>query len=292
MESVKKIDNTLLEKYVGKYICEEYAHFSHTCAQSRRIYEDLLNQEDNDASFEQRLESGYGQLRSKRILDIGSGVGGRAVAMARIGARVLGIEPLENGVRASMARAGRYETIQADFLVARGEEVPFKDGSFDAVTAFYTLEHASDIEKVISESCRVLKEGGYFYCAIANNLFPYDDHYKIFWFPLLPKFLNRCYVRLAGKDPACLSHFRTDVTKMRVVNKLRKYGFKDIKNTNTEYICSKINNPDTISIPSRRRIAMLLKVVGLAKIISYAALTFGLSPTIQMCAKKGLRTNF
>ncbi len=280
-------DSGLLENYIEKYISDEYTPFSHTNAQDRDIYEYLLHQEDNDASLGERLQRGCGQLRGKRVLDIGSGVGGRALAMARIGVRVLGIEPLEYGVKASIARGGRDKSVQADFLVGRGEELPFKEGTFDSVTSFYSLELTGDIEKVISESYRVLKENGCFYCEITNNLFPYNDLYKIFWFSLLPKFLNRCYLRLFRKDPNSINHFRTDITRKRMVYRLRNYGFKDIKDTNTEYICSKINNPDTICITSRRRVMKLLKIMGLAKIFSYAAINVGLAPTIQLCARKG-----
>ena len=38
--------------------------------------------------------------------------------------------------------------------------LPFPDGSFDGVYATESLEHAVDIEKAVSELCRVLKPGG------------------------------------------------------------------------------------------------------------------------------------
>jgi hypothetical protein len=33
----------------------------------------------------------------------------------------------------------------------------------------------------------------------------YEPHYKIFWLPLLPKFLGRIYLRLRGRSPALLN---------------------------------------------------------------------------------------
>jgi ubiquinone/menaquinone biosynthesis C-methylase UbiE len=38
--------------------------------------------------------------------------------------------------------------------------MPFEDGFFDAAYATESLEHAVDIEKALSEICRVVKRGG------------------------------------------------------------------------------------------------------------------------------------
>ena len=39
-------------------------------------------------------------------------------------------------------------------------ELPFEDGFFDAAYATESLEHAVEIEKAVSEICRVVKPGG------------------------------------------------------------------------------------------------------------------------------------
>jgi ubiquinone/menaquinone biosynthesis C-methylase UbiE len=39
-------------------------------------------------------------------------------------------------------------------------ELPFEDGFFDAAYATESLEHAVEIEKAVSELCRVVKAGG------------------------------------------------------------------------------------------------------------------------------------
>jgi len=39
-------------------------------------------------------------------------------------------------------------------------ELPFEDGFFDAAYATESLEHAVEIERAVSELCRVVKPGG------------------------------------------------------------------------------------------------------------------------------------
>jgi ubiquinone/menaquinone biosynthesis C-methylase UbiE len=47
--------------------------------------------------------------------------------------------------------------------LAGGEELPFADASFDAVTAYSVLHHIEDLSKVFREIRRTLKPGGFFY---------------------------------------------------------------------------------------------------------------------------------
>ncbi len=44
-------------------------------------------------------------------------------------------------------------------MIAFGERLPFKDGSFDFVIASHVLEHSAEPEKFLSESQRVRKAG-------------------------------------------------------------------------------------------------------------------------------------
>jgi uncharacterized protein YbaR (Trm112 family) len=48
-------------------------------------------------------------------------------------------------------------------LICDGHDLPFKDGSFDAVVAQAVFEHVADPVRVVSEVRRVLKSGGYIY---------------------------------------------------------------------------------------------------------------------------------
>jgi SAM-dependent methyltransferase len=67
------------------------------------------------------------------------------------------------------------------------------------------IEHVSDQQRVMGEAARVVRTGGVIYVACPNYLRFYEPHYKIFWWPLLPKVLGRMYLRLRGRSPAMLS---------------------------------------------------------------------------------------
>jgi SAM-dependent methyltransferase len=52
---------------------------------------------------------------------------------------------------------------QVKYLSSKAEDLPFKDGSFDAVLCINALDHTQDWRKVISEMLRILKKGGSLY---------------------------------------------------------------------------------------------------------------------------------
>lgn len=60
-----------------------------------------------------------------------------------------------------------------------GEELPFKDGTFDAVISIAVLEHVKDPFRCAREIIRVLKPGGDLYCAVPflQPLHGYPHHY-------------------------------------------------------------------------------------------------------------------
>jgi ubiquinone/menaquinone biosynthesis C-methylase UbiE len=54
-------------------------------------------------------------------------------------------------------------------LAAAGEELPFRDSTFDAIFMVNVLEHVADQEKVLSECSRVLKKNGTWFAVTPNG---------------------------------------------------------------------------------------------------------------------------
>lgn len=101
-----------------------------------------------------------GPVRSLAVLDIGCGDGALAVALARGGAQITGldVDPL---MLAAAGRRARDETIELQLVEGRAEALPFPSETFDRVVAVAVLCFVRDTERAMSEIARVLKPGGH-----------------------------------------------------------------------------------------------------------------------------------
>ena len=97
-----------------------------------------------------------------RVLDLGSGGGFISSTLSDVGYEVAGIDPAESSVREAA------EHVAADFMLVYGENLPFSDGSFDAVVCSEVLEHVEDPNAVIAEAARVLRPGGTLVFSLPN----------------------------------------------------------------------------------------------------------------------------
>jgi len=273
------------EDYLEKYIYEYGKDYSQTKVENKRVYKRFSNQENDLEGFCHRIDSEVSILKGKILLDVGCGPGGRSVALALKGAHVIGVEPLIDGTKASICRADRHFGIKANFLVGKGEDLPFKDNTFDVVTSVYVLHHTKNISKNLSEIYRVLKKGGYFYCELPNNFFLYEDHYQIFWFSLMPKWLAKIYLKIKGKDYSGLDTFEY-ITRRNAVKCLKDKGFKDIKNININYVKEKIENIELIENPLKRKLVSFLKRIRFDKLVIFLTVKFDIFPAIYIITRK------
>jgi 2-polyprenyl-6-hydroxyphenyl methylase/3-demethylubiquinone-9 3-methyltransferase len=112
------------------------------------------------AYFRDVLARQYGaRLAGLRVLDVGCGGGFLAEEFATLGCRVTGVDPSSASIDAARAHAAR-RGLRIDYRVAAGEELPAPDAGFGLVCCCDVLEHVSDVDRVISETARVLESGG------------------------------------------------------------------------------------------------------------------------------------
>jgi ubiquinone/menaquinone biosynthesis methyltransferase len=98
-----------------------------------------------------------------RALDLATGTGDIAFAMAAQGADVVGLDitprmiEIARGKRdaAGAERGGALHLLVGDMIA-----LPFPDGAFDVVTTGYGLRNVPDLQAAIHEIRRVLKPGG------------------------------------------------------------------------------------------------------------------------------------
>ncbi len=100
----------------------------------------------------------------EHILDIGCGAGYLAAEIAALvgsGGRVEGVDVSEDMLAA--ARSGCHDQPFSSwirFSRADAAELPFPDGSFDAVVSHMVYEYVTPIDKALGELRRVLRRGG------------------------------------------------------------------------------------------------------------------------------------
>lgn len=98
-----------------------------------------------------------------RLLDIGCGTGSLAVLAARTAGavEVSGVDPGARQIDRARSKA-RRAGVRVDFRAGVIEELPFADGSFDAVTSTLMMHHLPEEvrRRGVAEIARVLKPGG------------------------------------------------------------------------------------------------------------------------------------
>ena len=107
-------------------------------------------------------------LDTVRLLDIGCGGGLVAEPLARLGARVTGIDPAAETIAAARAHAeGQalqidYRAVQAETLVAGGE-------TFDAVLCLEVVEHVPDVRAFLAVAAALVRPGGILILSTINR---------------------------------------------------------------------------------------------------------------------------
>ena len=94
-----------------------------------------------------------------RALDVGCGGGFLAEEFARLGFDVVGVDPSTVFIEAARRHAAA-SSLKIDYRVGEGEQLPLQDRMFDVAYCCDVLEHVSDLDRVMSETARVLKPGG------------------------------------------------------------------------------------------------------------------------------------
>ena len=96
-------------------------------------------------------------LEQRRILDVGTGTGRAAIALARRGALVTGVDASEEMLTVARRRAAESGTA-VTFGPGDAHRLPFDDRAFDAAICLRVLMHTPGWRQALSELCRVARE--------------------------------------------------------------------------------------------------------------------------------------
>ena len=221
-----------------------------------------------------RIKAAVALAPGAMVLDLGSGVGNMVVACRKQGLRAFGVEPDRIGLNSSSAvtalgiASRRLE--QPPFAAATGEQLPFADATFDLVVMDQVIEHVANQHEVLEESLRVLKPGGALYVACPNYLRFYEPHYKVWFLPLLPKFLGALYLRLRGRDPVLLRQI-TYTTNWRLRRLLARAGIRRFTDLNCDEFLAKCRGQGTAPVGRKAKaVVALSRIPGLSGLVLWA----------------------
>ncbi|MGB2874724.1 MAG: class I SAM-dependent methyltransferase [Gaiellaceae bacterium] len=94
-------------------------------------------------------------LPGDRVLDACCGTGDLALACARAGGRVAGLDFSERMLTRARHKSSDIEWVRGDALA-----LPFEDGTFDAATVGFGVRNLADLDRGLAELRRVLRPGG------------------------------------------------------------------------------------------------------------------------------------
>ncbi|MGQ9725401.1 MAG: bifunctional 2-polyprenyl-6-hydroxyphenol methylase/3-demethylubiquinol 3-O-methyltransferase UbiG [Tepidimonas sp.] len=118
------------------------------------------------------IEGLTGPLRDRAVLDVGCGGGILAEAMARQGARVLGIDLAEKALKVAQLHAIEQAVQGLNYRLASAEQLAAEQpGQYDVVTCMEMLEHVPDPASVVAACATLVKPGGWvFFSTLNRNL--------------------------------------------------------------------------------------------------------------------------
>jgi SAM-dependent methyltransferase len=100
-----------------------------------------------------------GSPRGLELLDVGAGDGAYALPLAKQGARITALDVSLPPLRA-LDRRARESGPELSIVAADAQELPFDDGTFDAVIAVTALCFVRSPGRAVAEIARVLRPGG------------------------------------------------------------------------------------------------------------------------------------
>ncbi len=152
-----------------------------------------------DVKWRKRVVKRIAAGSPNSILDIATGTGDLAIAMAATGAkRIVGLD-ISKGMLAvgkdKIAQKNLENTIE--MVVGDSENLPFEDNSFDAITVAFGVRNFENLEKGLAEIYRVLRPKGTF--AVLETSIPTKTPFKQ-GYKLYTKFVLPLVGKLFSKD--------------------------------------------------------------------------------------------
>jgi demethylmenaquinone methyltransferase/2-methoxy-6-polyprenyl-1,4-benzoquinol methylase len=159
-----------------------------------------------------------------RALDVATGTGDLAVALAARGAEVVGADFSDGMLERARAKAPGIRFEHADAL-----DLPYEDGSFDAATVGFGARNFGDLERGLAEMVRVVRPGGrVVILEITTPTRPPLSTFFSLWFDRVVPLLGRL-----AADPEAYEYLPRSVKRFpgpaALAGQLRAAGLEDVR---------------------------------------------------------------
>lgn len=174
-----------------------------------------------DVSWRKKVVKSVKKEKPKSILDIATGTGDLAIAMAKAtDAKITGFD-----LSAGMLEVGKVkvkdENLQDQIEMIQGdaENMPFEDNSFDVITVSFGVRNFENLEKGLNEIYRVLKPGGKLIILEFSQpeSFPMKQLYGFYSRSILPRIGKKI-----SKDQSAYTYLPDSVQAFPYGNEMKK----------------------------------------------------------------------
>ncbi len=181
-----------------------------------------------DVKWRKKVVKLVAATHPKSVLDIATGTGDLAIALAKSNAKqIVGLD-----ISQGMLDIGRQKIKKKELdgviemVLADSEDMPFEENSFDAITVAFGIRNFESLGNGLSEILRVLKPGGIFVILETSvpTKFPYKQGYRIYTKYILP-----VIGRIFSRDKSAYAYLSESASKFpygeALNNILTKIGF-------------------------------------------------------------------
>ena len=186
---------------------------------------------DIDKGWRRKAIKQLAPFHPQSLLDIATGTGDFAILSAQMlkPQRLIGADISEGMMqigRQKVAALGLQDIVS--FEKEDCLQLSYNSDTFDAVTAAFGIRNFANLDKGLSEMCRVLKPGGHLSIVELTSpvSFPMKQLFRIYSHTVLP-----VYGRLISKDASAYSYLTKTIEAFpqgeQMVRILKDAGFKD-----------------------------------------------------------------
>ena len=185
-----------------------------------------------DAKWKKKILKMVAAKQPKSILDIATGTGDLAILFANTSAtEIIGLDISQGMLDIGKKKiAAQNLDSRIQMVLGDGENIPYPDNYFDAITVAYGVRNFENLEKGLTDILRTLKPGGQLIILETSvpTQFPFKQGYYVY-----TNFIMPTIGKLLSKDKKAYQYLSTSAQNFpfgeALNNILRKIGFIEVK---------------------------------------------------------------